>query len=396
MKNRRLLILGAGVYQVPAIKKARKMGLETIVLSYNIEHYPGYKYADIPLEVDTTDIKRVVRVAKKYGVDGVFTTGTDVALKALGAVNEKLGLCGPSAESCELSTNKSKMKEKFIKYGIPTARYFEARSLDDARDDAKKIGFPVMVKAVNTSGGRGISKAGNASELERAWEYAKKYTKKNDPIIIEEYLEGVEFGAQAFVYKGKVELICPHNDNVAPPPSNTPLGHSYPFFNLEKIDEIERIVAEGIESLGIDNSAANIDLILTKEGPKILEIGSRMGATCLPELTSIYTGTDVTRECIKMAVGKRPNFIQTKQQAVAGLLLVSEKSGSVIKISTPDKIKSDRDIAFIRLDISEGDEVKMFRVGPDRIGEIVVTGRNYAEAEQKAKKLQKSIEIIVR
>src|SRR5512145_3073423 len=101
-----ILILGAGVYQVPAIKKANELGYKTIVLSYDIEQYPGYDFADIALNIDTTDIIKILDVAKKYNIKGVFTTGTDVALPALGRVNDELNLAGPSYEACMLSTNK--------------------------------------------------------------------------------------------------------------------------------------------------------------------------------------------------------------------------------------------------------------------------------------------------
>jgi len=390
-----ILILGAGVYQVPAIQKARKMGLKTIVLSYNIKNYPGYKYADIPLEVDTTDIKRVLKVAREYKVGGVFTTGTDVALKALGAVNEKLGLCGPSAKACELSTNKSVMKEKFIQGDVPTARYFEARNFGECTEAADKIGFPVMIKAVNSSGSRGISKVENMEGLKDAWKYSKENSKNGDPVIIEEYLEGVEFGAQAFVFGGDVKLVCPHNDTVTPPPYSTPIGHSYPFEKLELLGEIRKVVISGIKALGIDNSAANIDLILTNDGPKILEIGARMGATCLPELTAIYTGIDVLKECIKISMGETPSFTQIKNQPVAGLLLTSKKSGKVINILAPS-INAKNGTKIIKIDVSKDDPVHKFHVGPDRIGEVIVLGNSYADAEREAKKVVESIKVAVK
>ena len=99
-KSKTILILGAGVYQVPAIEKAKQLGFKTIVLSYDVENYPGSTIADIALDIDTKDITNVVKVAKEYGVQGVFTTGTDVALPALGKVNDELGLIGPSYLAC--------------------------------------------------------------------------------------------------------------------------------------------------------------------------------------------------------------------------------------------------------------------------------------------------------
>lgn len=392
--KKRLMILGAGVYQVPAILKAKEMGYETIVLSYNIKSYPGYNLADIPIEVDTTNQGKALEIAKQYCISGVFTTGTDVALKTLGYINSSLGLNGPSYEACLLSTDKSRMKKTFIENNVPTAQFFSVFNYIDAQASAQKIGYPVMVKAINNSGSRGISKAESQDEFQTAWEYAKKYSKPGDPVIIKEFLDGVEFGVQAFIYQEKIQLVTPHNDTTTPPPYSTPIGHSYPFKEPSIHRETEKAVIKGIKALGINNSAVNIDLIKTSKDVKILEIGARMGATCLPELTHIYTGIDVLKECIKISIGEKPAFTKTQAQPVAGLLIGSKISGQIEAIKIPKEVDNQA-VAYFSLDIHEGDEVKQFKIGPDRIGEIIVTGTDYSSAEKTAKDITDRLTIKV-
>lgn len=390
--KKRLMILGAGVYQIPAIIKAKKMGYKTIVLSYNIRNYPGYKYADIPIESDTTDQQKALEIAKKYQISGVFTTGTDVALKTLGYINSSLHLSGPCYEACLLSTDKMRMKKAFAKKGAPTASFEIVKSKEEGLAAAKKIGFPVMVKAINSSGSRGISKASDKLNFNTAWEYSKKYSKPNESIIIEEYLEGIEFGAQAFIYQDKIKLIALHNDTVTPPPFCTPVGHSYPFKYPSLQKEATNAIKKGIKTLGINNSAVNIDLISSSNGIKILEIGARMGATCLPELTHIFTGIDVTAECIKMAVGETPTFDKIKKQPVAGLLIGAQKSGKIKTIKIPQEI-SDKKVKFFSLDIENGDQINKFQIGPDRIGEIITSGKTHHEAEKLSQMILEKLHI---
>lgn len=388
-----VMILGAGVYQIPAIKKAKSLGYKTIVLSYNIDQYPGSKIADIALEVDTTDIKHVVYVAKKYNVNGILTTGTDVALPALGKVNDEMHLIGPTYESCILSTNKILMKQAFKKCNVPTSKYFTVNSFKEAEKSADVIGYPLMVKAIKSSGSRGISKVESKERLKEAWEYAHQYSETGDPILIEEYLHGIEFGAQAFIFNNQVRLICPHNDTLTPPPHCTPIGHSYPLLNSSSKENkiINSICVQGMKALKMDNCAANIDLIKTKDGIKILEIGARMGATCCPELTEVFTGIDVTKECIKMAMGEVPDFTIHHQQPTAALLLRSSHSGIIRRISIPETVQNDPDIIEISLDICEKDTVNAFVIGPDRIGHIIVKGNNVKYAERKVELLANQI-----
>lgn len=80
MMKKKIMILGAGVYQVPLIKKAKNMGLVAVVVSPK-GNYPGISLADIWLDIDTTDIDRIVEAAREHGVSGITTTGTDVCVK---------------------------------------------------------------------------------------------------------------------------------------------------------------------------------------------------------------------------------------------------------------------------------------------------------------------------
>ncbi|AKB18847.1 ATP-grasp domain-containing protein [Methanosarcina sp. WWM596] len=391
--KKNILILGAGVYQVPAIKKAKELGYNTIVLSYNIEEYPGSKFADIALNVDTTDIPKVLEVARKYNVRGVFTTGTDVALPALGKVNDELNLVGSSYETCTLSTNKLLMKKKFEENGVPTSRFEIVDGVEQAKKAANLIGYPVMVKATNSSGSRGITKANSDTELETSWGFAKKYSKNKESILIEEFLEGKEFGIQAFIHNKEVKLICVHNTTTTPPPHCVPIGHSYPFKNVEILDEVESICKKGIKALKMNNCAANMDLIQTEDGIKIFEIGARMGGTCIPELIEVYTGIDVTKECIKISMGKKPNFQVQKKQAVAAMLITSKKAGIFKSAIIPQEIKDSPYIVNISRDINEGDSVNSFQIGPDRIGEIIVKGDNVETAEKRCIDFMNQIKI---
>ena len=123
---RKLMILGAGTYQVPLIQKAKEMGLFTIVVSCP-GPYPGFSFADKVYLVDTTDRERILSIAKFENIDGICTSGTDVAVRSLGFVCETLGLCGLSYSSSVLATDKSKMKQAFIQGGVSTCLLYTSQ-----------------------------------------------------------------------------------------------------------------------------------------------------------------------------------------------------------------------------------------------------------------------------
>jgi carbamoylphosphate synthase large subunit len=102
---KKLMVLGAGISQLPLILTAKRMGLFVIVLS-SPGNYPGFAWADQIYYEDTTNIEKVADICRNEHIDGICTTGTDVAVKAIGKVVDKLGLCGVSYEAALLSSNK--------------------------------------------------------------------------------------------------------------------------------------------------------------------------------------------------------------------------------------------------------------------------------------------------
>ena len=391
-ENRKVMILGAGVYQVPLIHRAKAMGLKSIVLSVP-GNYPGIELADEFLAIDTKDTGNILAAAETQGIDGIATTGTDVCLPSLGAVVDALGLPGPGRESTFRSMDKCAMKAAFVSNGVATAKFETVRDYAACQAAVARIGIPVMIKAADSSGSRGITKVNSESELAAAWRYATEISRSGD-IIVEEYLDGSEFGAQAIVHGDEVVAVFVHRDLVTPPPHCTPVGHSMPSEHpQEVVDAIEHLVADAVNSLGIRDCIANVDLMMVDGEPKIIEIGARMGATCLPECISIYAGFDVYEHAIRLALGEHPILPAAAGRSCAALLLRSDRAGVIDRVEVPESVSEHPNLYELVIDKNAGDSVNAFRVGPDRIGHIVVTADDVDTAEKLAEDLASKIVI---
>ena len=130
------MILGAGIYQAPLIRKASEMGLLTIVVSIP-GPYPGFALADRPYEINTTDAEAVLEAARAEQIDGIVTTGTDVAVRTVGRVCAALGLPGIPEEAARVVTDKARMKEAFS--GIVSSSPFRVLQLSaDLTEDVSR------------------------------------------------------------------------------------------------------------------------------------------------------------------------------------------------------------------------------------------------------------------
>lgn len=391
---KKIMILGAGTYQVPLIRTAKRLGIYTIVVSIP-GNYPGFAIADKVYYENTTDWEKILEIAKEEKIDGIITAGTDVAVITIGKVCDELGLCGLSYEGAKIATNKLMMKTVYEKYGVRTAKYRKI-AFDNPRmfEIIDELTLPLIFKAVDSSGSRGITRVNSREEFEDAIACAKKYTRQ-DYFIVEEFIEGEEYGAQAFVYDGKVQFIMPHGDYVFHGNTGVPIGHWVPYELDEAIIEDTRVQLElAIKAMGLNNCAINADFILKDNKAYVLEIGGRSGATCLAESTSIYYGFDYYEKILLAALGEKDiDFTGKGFVPNASHLLMSDRDGIVRSIVNENE--EDPNIYEIQFDCGVGDEVNKFRIGPHRIGHVVTKGETLQEAVDLLEKAMDKIKIEV-
>lgn len=392
----KIMILGAGIYQVPLIKKVKELGYIAIVVS-PMGNYPGLKIADHIVNSDTRDKEAILAAAIKYEIVGILTTGTDVAVPSIGYVVDKLNLSGTGFLASQRSMDKALMKKCFISHNVKTAHYKEVHTLVEAKKEANSIGYPVMVKAIDSSGSRGITKVENEAEVEPAFKEALAVSQASK-VIVEQFIEGYEIGAQALICGDQVDKVFIHNDVVTQPPISVPIGHSLPITLASSVvAQCIEVINSAVKAIGLKNTVANVDLMICDNEVFVLEIGARMGATCLPENISIYQGIDIYEYLIGLAIGK-PLSVQNNlsKQPNASLLIRSEKTGVLKSINVPSKLKNHPMLIDLKLDVVEGDQVNAFKVGPDRLGHIIVVSDTSTEAEALAKELVSSIELVIK
>ena len=133
--------------------------------------------------------------------------------------------------------------------------------------------------------------------------------------------------------------------------------------------------------MGIKDGPSNIDLIFDKDGnPRIIEVGARIGATCLPELVLYYKGIDFTRAAVQIACGMKPDLSTKFSQPCAAFILESRQDGVMKSYKISDDLRNNPNILEWEITSKPGQTVSRLRKGTDRIGKIVVKGNTSREA----------------
>ncbi|MGN0314177.1 MAG: ATP-grasp domain-containing protein [Fusicatenibacter sp.] len=388
---KKLMILGAGIYQVPLIQKAKDMGLYTIAVSIP-GPYPGFACADEVCYLDTRDQEAVLAAAKEKKIAGICTSGTDVAVRTIGFVCNALHLPGIPAAAAITVTDKWRMKEAFAKGGVSTARFHKVTSLTEALSTARGIGYPICLKAVDKSGSRGIRKVSDPFEMKHAWELCMAATDQNY-LLVEEYLQAEEIGVDGFVQNHRLSLCVPHQKFVCRSGAVCiPSGHRFPYScSRELFLEIRHQIELAVAAVGIDNCPFNADLFVRNNQVWIIEIGGRSGATCIPELMSIHCGFDYYEKMILSALGEAPSFdCQSLTPCMAKLLFCPE-GGRLTDINPLPLEQLKHEGVQYHLDYSIGDCLPAVTNGTDRVGHVIAATDQESEIDRALRLLNQSL-----
>ncbi|MDO4798830.1 MAG: ATP-grasp domain-containing protein [Coriobacteriales bacterium] len=387
-----ILVLGAGVYQIPVIECIHRMGHRAIVASIP-GNYPGFALADEVVYEDTRNKEALLEVARDRNVRAVLTAGTDVAIPSMGYICEHLGLPGIDARTGVLSTTKINMKQAFMDAGVSTAEFYTVpvdASLDECREVAQRIGYPVICKAVDSSGSRGCVCVEEPGHMAAALAEVREVT-SNDHFIIEKYLVGIEFGMQLFMQHGELKLAMTHGDYVSPGATSVPMGHYVPYGDKALAKAATEESVKAARAVGIGEGAVNVDAILCDDKVYIIEIGARAGATLLPELVCVRYGFDYYQAIVDCALGNEVTVPAETDACSAAMVLCPNRAGTIVSVDHMPKVAGDVQVAS--LDVGAGDTVRQFHVGPDRIGQILAVGDTLDAAEATLHAAQDSIRI---
>jgi biotin carboxylase len=388
--GKNIIVLGAGVYQVPMIKKIRDLGHTSYVCSI-AGNYPGFEFADYITEIDISNEEAILQYAKEIDCDAILTTGSDAGISSLGSVVDTLKLFGCGFKSAKASSNKMLMKEVFLKAQVATPDFRKVRNISDCFEASKEIGFPCILKVVDKSGSRGIIRVDSIANLPKAFEQVSKVSNIGY-FLIEKYIDGTEFGVQAIVQFGKILAIIPHGDFVLNDLISAPIGHYLPYQNRFSFEEIAVLVEKAIFALGIDNSIVNVDLIYDQENLYVLEIGARMGGTCIPEIINHYYQIDCYKIAIDLALGNKVDLQLIAQHGFVLCKVMMAVNNGVVK-SIEQMECNNPDLIQLQVDIKEGDIINKFTIGPDRIGQIIARGDTFELAENNLLKFLSTVTI---
>ncbi|MFJ6437840.1 acetyl-CoA carboxylase biotin carboxylase subunit family protein [Streptomyces sp. NPDC091416] len=340
-----LLVLGAGN------RTYREYGLLHIAARHSValldDRPPAWAapIVDISVPVKLTDNEAVAetvnRLAADYGVAGVLTyVENHVGLAA--RLADTLALPGNAPGAVEACRDKYLTRSLLAASEVPSARSRLVHDADAAVECQMRLGGPVVLKPRSLAGSAGVRRADNPDEVRAAYQLAKKAvlfgleTGGANGVLIEEYLDGPEISVECVALgNGTIHIAAVTRKYLSPEPAFQEIGHLVDAADPLLADpRIQDVATAALTAVGISRGVMHVEMRLTRQGPRIIELNARLGGDLIPHLVHLATGLNLPQITADLAVGAAPHLIPTRHQSAAVRFFFPHTTGRVTAVNT--------------------------------------------------------------
>ena len=314
---RKILVANRGEIAVRVMRSCKELGIKTVAVYSDADVKSFHRvYADECYYIGKAEpsesylnIEKIIEVAKRSGADAIHPGYGFLAENpefARRCEEEGIVFIGPPADVIEAMGSKVNARKLMKEAGVPVIPGSdEIEDVEEAKEFAEKVGYPVAVKASGGGGGIGITIAKNEEELVKAFERSKKLGEKyfKDPTVyIEKYLpkpRHIEFQILAdenkVVHLGERECSIQrrHQKLIEEAPS--------PIFDEEMRERFGKIAVKGAKHIGYRN-AGTMEFLYQDGELYFLEMNTRLQVE--HTITEMVTGIDIVKEQIRIASGE--------------------------------------------------------------------------------------------
>ncbi len=386
------LVIGASFWQIPLIREVQRLGYAVVATDKN-PRAMGFELTEYAEPVDMLDIASTIDVAHRYNIVGAATDQTDLAMPALAGVCSALGLPGPSPRTALNTTNKRVMRE-LTQDHLPTPNWFATNDRRECIAMTREIGLPVVIKPTDNQASRGVRKVSIEDEIGPAFDNALPFSREG-MVLVEEFMIGREATVEGFVDAERPHLLGVSLKRHTPPPCIIAINLDFPAPLPDRyMAKIEWTYDKLIELLGIERGTVHGELILTKQGPMLVEMANRGGGSgTISHLIPAISGVNCLEALVRTAVGER---VQIKRKWHRGGVMRFKiyESGYVKDIAGLDEARAMPGVVTIVMYIKPGDTLAPIVMDTQRHALFITEGKDLDEAKKVMGKVEETVRVV--
>jgi len=395
--KKNILVLAGGLYQLPLIKTLKKKGFGVVLFDGNSSAI-GFDYVDRGVVIDIGDATDCALSAKKLSdLVGVSSIVNEASVLTVAYIAEELGLFGIGVDAAKKCTDKVLMRECFYKFGLKVPLFGRANDFSQAEKLVDDIGFPVVVKPVDSSGSRGVSKVDYPYDLSVAYGSAVNHSKSGG-VIVEGFLDGVEYTVEAYSVDGVAHILGFSQKKRVPFPACVSIELVYMPFELNPHGRVVVDAAlKAINAVGLKDGPSHIEIIVTADGPYVVEIAARGGGfRIFPEIIQAVSGVNPIDLLVSQLSGAKPLIRRSKNDAAVLRFFSPPRSGSIVNIDGVEKARQVENIVDVVIESNTiGSYFDGIKKDGDRPGYLLSIAGTVEQALRSADESEKCVDFII-
>lgn len=277
------------------------------------EYIEGWTVLETTLDADL-----LVASAKKLNdeqpIDGVLCWD-EARILQTAHVAEALGLPGGDVAMINRCRDKHLTRTALAQHGVPQPESVLVDTVDDALVTADKLGYPVILKPRALAASLGVVKVNSPEELRENWAFAHDTTVPEAPhydvkVLVEEFADGYEISIDSAVFQGQVTPFCLARKEIGYPPYAEEIGHYVDAADPLLADEqLMQVLVNAHGAIAFTDGVTHTEIMMTADGPKVIEINARIGGDMIPYLGLQATGADPGLAAAAVACGRSPELV---------------------------------------------------------------------------------------
>ncbi len=302
MTNKRVLVLGGGHSELPLIRAARRLGL-TVFTSGNRPDHPGHALADRYIAGDFSNAEQMTDIARQAACDFVVSAANDYAYLSACKVAETLGLPGfDPLDTAEALHHKHRFKPLASDIGLPVTRFVTLAPGKCEIPSEAALRYPLVIKPVDLTGGKGISVVDTPAGLQNAIAEARKLSKQG-VLVVEEYFEGSLHSYSTIIEDGKVVFDYADNEYCHPTPYLVSTSTSIASVPLQVLSDLRFQTEKLARHLKLVNGVLHCQFLYGRGEYIILEYTRRCSGDLYSEVVEAVTGIRHAEQFIRCSAG---------------------------------------------------------------------------------------------
>lgn len=388
-KRGTVVMLGGSRLQLPAIEAAQRLGFRVVCADYDPDA-PGTRIADAFSLTSTLDVDAVERLARREEADFVITSTSDAPVRVAAVVSERLGLpTGISSENAVCATQKDAMRTRLAEHGVPMPDFRVCDTVEDFASALEHFGYDCIAKPADSAASRGvklITPDDRSTSVEELFELFRGFSRKGT-VMVEQRVTGREVSVEGMTVNGETAILTITDKLTTEPPYFVELGHSEPSrLPAEAQEAIREVAKRTVEAIGIVTGPSHTEIMLTEEGPKVIEMAARLGGDFITsKLVPLSTGVDFVEGTVAAALGLPFDFTPRFHRGSAIRFITADRAGTLQAIDVPESVRQAEGVEEVEIYLSPGDSIETPHSSNDRIGHVVCKGFDADEAVCRAR-----------